>query len=178
MRVLLLISGDAAAAVAGLRGAVRSLDPDLPVGEALTLRAAKERLGAPYEFIIGLLGWFAVTALLLAGAGIYSVTSRAVAAQTREMGIRIAMGADSRRVLGHVLRGGLGMTTAGTLVGSGLAFAMVKVVLAKLWWMTPVSPAAWIIPVALLMAGLSLAASLGPARRASRVEVVVVLRSE
>ena len=178
MRVLLQISGDAAAAVAGLRGAVRSLDPDLPVGEALTLRAAKERLGAPYEFIIGLLGWFAVTALLLAGAGIYSVTSRAVAAQTREMGIRIAMGADSRRVLGHVLRGGLGMTAAGTLVGSGLAFAMVKVVLTKLWWMTPVSPAAWIIPVALLMAALSLGASMGPARRASRVDVVVVLRSE
>jgi predicted permease len=178
MRVLLLVSGDPAAPVSGLRAAVRDLDPDLPPGEALTLQAAKERLGAPYEFIIGLLGWFAVSALLLAGAGIYSVTSRAVAMQTREMGIRIALGADSRRVLGHVLKGGLGMTVAGTLVGSALAFVMVKVVLSKIWWMTPVSPVAWVVPVALLMAGLAVCASMGPARRATRVDVVVVLKAE
>ena len=178
MRVLLHVSGDPAAPVLGLRAAVRELDPDLPPGEVQTLRAARDRLGAPYEFIIGLLGWFAVSALLLAGAGIYSVTSRAVAMQTREMGIRIALGADSRRVVGHVLRNGLGMTVAGTLVGSGLAFVMVKVVLAKIWWMTPVSPVAWVVPVALLMAGLAVGASLGPARRASRVDVVVVLKAE
>jgi predicted permease len=178
MRVLLLVSGDVTGPASWLRAAARDLDPDLPAGEVQTLRAAKDRLGAPYEFIMGLLGWFAVSALLLAGAGIYSVTSRAVAMQTREMGIRIALGADSRRVLRYVLKGGLRMTAAGTVVGSALAFATVKVVLAKIWWMTPVSPAAWVVPVALLMAGLALGASVGPARRAARVEVVVALRAE
>jgi ABC-type antimicrobial peptide transport system permease subunit len=178
MRVLLLVSGDPAGPASGLRRAARELDPDLPPGEIQTLRAAKDRLGAPYEFIIGLLGWFAVSALLLAGAGIYSVTSRAVAMQTREMGIRIALGADSRRVLGYVLKGGLRMTVMGTMVGSGLAFVMVKLVLSKIWWLTPVSPAAWVVPVALLMAGLALGASVGPARRAIRVDAAVTLRAE
>jgi predicted permease len=178
MRALLLVSGDAAGPASGLRAAVKELDPDLPPGEVQTLRAAKEQLGAPYEFIIGLLGWFAVSALLLAGAGIYSVTSRAVAMRTREMGIRIALGADTQRVLGYVLKGGLRMTVVGTVVGSALAFVMVKVVLAKIWWMTPVSPVAWVVPVALLMAGLALGASVGPARRATKVDVVVALRAE
>ena len=178
MRVLLVVSGDPAATASGLREAVRGLDPDLPPGEVQTLRAARDRLGVPYEFIIGLLGWFAVSALLLAGAGIYSVTSRAVATQTREMGIRIALGADSRRVFSHVLRTGVGMTAAGTLVGTGLALVMVRAVLTKVWWMTPVSPVAWAVPVALLMAALALGAALAPARRAIRVDAMVVLRME
>jgi ABC-type antimicrobial peptide transport system permease subunit len=93
------------------------------------------------------------------------------------MGIRIALGADSRKVLSHVLRSGLKMTLAGTLVGSALAFVMVKVVLAKIWWMTPVSPLAWVLPVALLMGVLTLTASLAPARRATRVEVLEALRA-
>jgi ABC-type antimicrobial peptide transport system permease subunit len=70
------------------------------------------------------------------------------------------------------------MTVAGTLVGSALAFVMVKIVLSRIWWMTPVSPLAWIVPVALLMAALAVAASLAPARRAARVDVVVVLKAE
>jgi len=91
MRVLLLVSGDRSAPVSGLRAAVREFDPDLPPGEVLTLRAARQRLGAPYEFIIGLLGWFAVSALLLAGAGIYSVTSRARGGADARDGIGIAV---------------------------------------------------------------------------------------
>jgi ABC-type antimicrobial peptide transport system permease subunit len=81
-------------------------------------------------------------------------------------------------LLGYVLKGGLRMTLVGTVVGSALAFVMVKVVLAKIWWMTPVSPVAWVVPVALLMAGLALGASVGPARRATKVDVVVALRAE
>jgi ABC-type antimicrobial peptide transport system permease subunit len=81
-------------------------------------------------------------------------------------------------VLGYVLKGGLRMTVMGTMVGSGLAFVMVKLVLSKIWWLTPVSPAAWVVPVALLMAGLALGASVGPARRAIRVDAAVTLRAE
>ena len=92
IRVLLRVPGDPATAAAALRRAARDLDPDLPLGEVQTLRATKEQLGARFEFIMALLCSFAVAALVLAVAGIYGVTSRAVAIRTREIGIRIALG--------------------------------------------------------------------------------------
>jgi len=66
----------------------------------------------------------------------------------------------------------------GALVGIGLAFVMVKVALAKIWWMTPASPVAWVVPVASPMAGLAVGASLRPARRAAAVDVVAALKAE
>jgi ABC-type antimicrobial peptide transport system permease subunit len=161
-----------------LRTAVRSLDPDLPLGEIQTLRATKEQLGARFEFIMVLLCSFAVSALVLAVAGIYGVTSRAVAIRTREIGIRIALGADPRRVVRQVLKGGLKLALAGTVVGSLLSLMMIKVLLSKIWWMSPVSSFAWIAPVALLMALLAVTASLQPARRATRIATVLALRAE
>ena len=178
MRVLLRVAGDPAPVAAALRQAVRALDPDLPLGEAQTLLAAKEQAGAPYEFIMTLLCSFAAAALLLAGAGIYGVTSRAVATRTREIGIRIALGADPRQVLRHVLRGGLALALASTLTGSLLALVMIKVLLTKIWWVSPVSSFLWIAPVALLMAAVAVAASLVPARRATSIAPARALRAE
>jgi predicted permease len=178
IRILVRVPGDPAAAAAALRTAVRSLDPDLPLGEIQTLRATKEQLGARFEFIMVLLCSFAVSALVLAVAGIYGVTSRAVAIRTREIGIRIALGADPRRVVRQVLKGGLKLALAGTVVGSLLSLMMIKVLLSKIWWMSPVSSFAWIAPVALLMALLAVTASLQPARRATRIATVLALRAE
>lgn len=178
IRVLLRTSGDPGSVATSLRQAVRALDRDLPPGEIQTLRAAKEQLGAPYEFIMSLLCSFALAALLLAGAGIYSVTSRAVAVRTREIGIRIALGADPRQVVRHVLKGGLRLAVAGTLLGSLLAVLMIKLLLTKIWWLAPVSAVLWIAPVALLMATLAVAASLAPARRATSIAPVQALRAE
>jgi putative ABC transport system permease protein len=178
MRVLLRVTGDPGAAVAEVRKAVRAMDPDLPLGEVQTLQETTKLLGARFEFIIGLLGAFAVSALLLAGAGIYGVTARAVAVRTREIGIRMALGADPKRVMHEVFRGGLKLAVVGTLPGTLLALLMIKILLSKIWWMSPVSSFFWIAPVALLMAVLAVAASLEPARRATRVATVRALRAE
>lgn len=178
IRVLVRIAGDPAAVTAAFRGAVRTVDPDLPLSEVQTLRATKEALGARFEFIMGLLCSFAVAAMVLAGAGIYGVTSRSVAARTREIGIRMALGADPQRMLRHVLRGGLKLTLAGTLAGSALAFLMIKVLLTKIWWLSPVSALSWIAPVAVLMALLAVTSSLMPARRATRIATTSALKAE
>ncbi len=178
IRVLLRLPGDPATAAAALRRAARDLDPDLPLGEVQTLRATKEQLGARFEFIMALLCSFAVAALVLAVAGIYGVTSRAVAIRTREIGIRIALGANPQRILRDVLRSGLKLALAGTLAGSLLALMMIKVLLSKIWWMSPVSAFAWVAPVALLMAILAVTAALQPARRATRIATVRALRAE
>ncbi len=178
MRVLLLVAGDPAPAVAALRQAVHTLDPDLPLGAAQTLQAAKDQLGAPYEFIMTLLASFALASVLLAGAGLYGVTSRAVAVRTREFGIRIALGADPRRVYRHVLRSGLKLVLTGTALGSLLALLMIKALLTKIWWVSPVSSFLWIAPVALLMTALAVAASLAPARRATNIAPSLALRAE
>jgi predicted permease len=178
MRVLLRVAGDPAPAVAALRQAVYTLDPDLPLGDAQTLQAAKDQLGAPYEFIMTLLTSFALASVLLAGAGLYGVTSRAVAVRTREFGIRIALGADPRRVYRHVLRGGLKLVLTGTVFGSLLALLMIKALFTKIWWVSPVSSFLWIAPVALLMAALAVAASLAPARRATNIAPSLALRAE
>lgn len=178
MRVLLRVAGNPAEAAAALRKAVQALDPDLPLGEVQTLYAAKEQFGAPFEFIMGLLCTFAATALLLAGAGIYGVTSRAVAMRTREIGIRMALGAEPRQVLRHVLRGGIRLALAGTGVGSVLALMMIKVLVSKIWWIEAVPAVVWVGPVALLMAGVAVAAAMAPARRATSIAPVWALRAE
>lgn len=178
MRVLLRVAGDPGTAVAAVRKAVRALDPDLPLGEVQTLEETKKLLGARFEFIIGLLGAFALSAMLLAGAGIYGVTARSVAVRTREIGIRMALGADPKRVMREVFRGGLKLALAGTVPGAFLALLMIKILLSKIWWMSPVSAFFWIAPVAVLMAVLAVSASLAPARRATRVATVSALRAE
>jgi putative ABC transport system permease protein len=178
MRVLLRVVGDPAPAAAALRQAVRSLDPDLPLGEVQTPYAAKEQFGAPFEFIMGLLCSFAVTALLLAGAGIYGVTSRAVAMRTREIGIRMALGAEPRQVLRYVLRGGIRLALIGTGAGSVLALIIIKLLVSKIWWIEAVPAVVWVGPVALVMAGVALAAALAPARRATSIAPVWALRAE
>jgi ABC-type antimicrobial peptide transport system permease subunit len=157
---------------------VHALDPDLPVSEIQTLRAAKDQLGAPFEFIMTLLCSFAVAAVLLAGAGIYGVTSRAVAIRTREIGIRMALGADPRKVRRAVLRNGLKLALTGTAVGSLLAALMIKILLTKIWWMSPVSGFTWLFPVGVFMATVALTASLVPARRATTIAPSQALRAE
>lgn len=178
MRVLVRVAGDPGPVAAALRQAALALDPDVPLGEIQSLRAAWKQQGAPFEFVMGLLCSFAVAALVLAAAGIYGVTSRTVAMRTHEIGIRIALGADPRCVLRLVLGGGLKLALTGTLVGSLLALVMVKALLTRIWWLSPVSPLFWIAPVALLMAVLAATASLAPARRATSIAPVRALRAE
>ena len=178
IRLVLRTHGEPSATAPSVRQMIAALDPDLPVTDLQTFHAASGMLRAPYEFILGLLGAFAVCALLLSGAGIYGVTSRGVAVRTREIGIRVALGAEPRQVLRGVLRTGLKLALAGTVLGSLGALFAIKALLTQIWWATPVPAFVWIVPVAAFMAALALVASFVPARRATSIAPAAALRAE
>jgi putative ABC transport system permease protein len=124
-----------------------------------------------------LLGIFAAAAVALAVIGLYGTMSYAVALRTREIGVRIALGAQRKTVLGLVLRQSLILAAAGTAVGLVGAVGLTRYLDRMLFGLTPLDPATFVTVVALfaIVAGL---ASYIPARRATRVEPIVALRSE
>jgi putative ABC transport system permease protein len=156
--------------------AIHELDRDLPI-EFRTFEALHAELYSPYRFIMGLFGSFAAVAVALAAAGIYGVTSRSVAARSREIGIRMALGAARSRVLGDILRNGLWLALAGVIPGALLSMLLLKVLISKLWWVKASAPGV-VIPVALLLTLIALGACWAPARRATRIEPAATLRAE
>jgi len=124
-----------------------------------------------------LFGAFAALAIVLAAVGLYGVLSYVIGQQTREMGVRLALGSTEGGVVRHVLGRGLAMAGAGAAVGLVLAAALAQVMASVLFEVSPVDPLTFIgVPVARL--AVATAACYGPARRASRVDPVVALRSE
>jgi ABC-type antimicrobial peptide transport system permease subunit len=120
---------------------------------------------------------FALTALLLAGLGIYGVISYIVSERTREIGIRLALGADSGAILRMILRQGLGLAVAGTAVGLVGAVVVSHLMTGLLYGVRPTDPPTF-AGVALLLIGVALAACYIPARRAVRVDPLIALRYE
>jgi predicted permease len=156
--------------------AIHELDPELPL-EFRTFEALHAEVYSPYRFIFGLFGSFAAVAVSLAAAGIYGVTSRSVAARSREIGIRMALGAARSRVVGDILRHGLWLALAGVIPGALLSLLLLKVLISKLWWVKASAPGV-IVPVALLLTAIALAACWAPAHRATRVDPAATLRAE
>jgi putative ABC transport system permease protein len=120
---------------------------------------------------------FAGIALLLAGVGIYGVTSYGVAQRTHEIGIRLALGASGERVLREVVGRGARLAAAGAAIGIAIAIAMARFASALLFGVRPTDPLALAAAMATLMI-VSLAACYVPARRAARVDPVVALAEE
>ena len=143
-------------------------------------RTLEEHIGAsllPQRIAAGLLGAFGVVALLLAAVGLYGVVAFAVAQRTREIGIRVALGAQGGEVLGLMLRQGMTLAGIGLLVGVPLAFVGARLVSAFLVGSGAADPVVF-VGAAGLLAFVTLVASYVPARRASRVDPMLVLRSQ
>lgn len=124
-----------------------------------------------------MVGLFAVTALLLAALGIYGVISYIVSERTHEIGIRLALGADSKSILRMVLRQAIGLALAGAAVGLVGALIVSRSIAGLLYGVRPADPLTF-AGVAVLLMGVALLASYIPARRAIRVDPLVALRYE
>ncbi|MEJ7812870.1 MAG: FtsX-like permease family protein [Gemmatimonadaceae bacterium] len=169
--------GDPRSLAAPVRDAVQSLDPALPIGDVKLLADEIRFALIPARAGATLLGAFGGLALLLATVGIYGVTSYAVAQRTREIGIRGALGADGRWVIGMVIGECMRLAAIGVAIGLGLAFAVTRVAAGVLYGVSPTDPATF-AGTALLLLAVAALASFIPARRASRVDPMVALRSD
>jgi predicted permease len=168
--------GEPRAFVAAARAIVRELDPELPP-RFRTLAEIRHASLADRRFTLLLLGLFGATALSLAALGIYGVTSYSVAARTREVGVRMAIGAEPRQVLRMVLLDGARSAVAGVLAGVVLAALLSRLLTGLLYEVAPGDPAT-LAAVALLLGGVALLSGLPPALHAARVDPALTLRGD
>lgn len=163
--------------VAAMHALARRLDKDLPVGAVTTQNEIVDQsLGRPRALtqLTALLG---LLALLLASIGLYGTMSHAVVQRTKEIGIRMALGAERQNVLRMVLREGLLLTLGGISGGLVLGAAVTRLISSQLYGLSPTDPVTF-VTVSLLLTGVALLASYIPARRAMRVDPMVALRYE
>jgi predicted permease len=168
---------DIAATAVCLRERVQSINPELPVFHPQTLDDVLLDSLSQRRFSMEIVGLFAVTALLLAGLGIYGVISYTVSERTREIGIRLALGAETRSILRMVLHQGLDLAITGTAVGL-LCAVVISRLMSGLVNGVRATDAMTFAGLAVLLITVALLASYIPARRAIRVEPVVALRYE
>jgi putative ABC transport system permease protein len=161
----------------GARAAIEEIDADLPVFDVKTMtQAVTESIAQPRFYAI-LLGTFAAIALLIAALGIYGVISYAVSQRTRELGIRIALGAQRERVVRLVIGQGLSLTLAGIVVGVIGAYSLTRLIATLLFGVAPVDPVTF-AGVSLLFVLVACLASYLPARRAAAVDPIIAMRAE
>jgi predicted permease len=169
-------SGDPGSLMPAVRSTVWAVDPTLPITRARTLAQVRSASTASQQFNLLVVGLFAILAIVLAGVGLYGVTAYNVAQRTRELGIRVALGARPGALLGMVLAHGARLTLVGLALGTAAALAMSHVMSSLLFGIGARDPITF-VGVALLLLLVSLAASFVPARRATRVDPVVALRA-
>jgi len=168
---------DAQTLLAAVRREVQALDPTLPVYNLGTLAEQKDGSLYAERLAATLLTLFGLLALLLAAVGIYGVLSYAVTERTREMGIRLALGAQPRDLLKLVVGQGLVLTLVGLGLGVGAAFALTRLIEKLLYGVSATDPLTFVV-IPLLLIGVALAACSIPARRATRVDPLVALKCE
>src|SRR4029077_8793986 len=168
---------DAAAIPEQVREQVQSVDPTLPISGSQTLNETVSASLSERRFSMEMVGLFALTALLLAGIGVYGVLSYLVSERTHEIGIRIALGAESGSILRMVLRQGLRLAITGAAVGLVAALIVSQLMAGLLYGVRPTDPLTF-AGVAALLIGVALLACYIPARRALRVDPLAALRHE
>ena len=162
---------------ASLRAAVHDMAPEYPLYDVQTMAARTATATAPARFSSGLLGLFSIIALALAAVGIYGVTAVLVGQRTKEIGIRMAVGADARTIVAMVVSQGLRVTAIGTAIGLVLAVVLTRLLRTLLFDVSTTDPPAYVIATLVFGAAAALASWI-PARRAARVDPLETLRTE
>jgi putative ABC transport system permease protein len=175
--ILVKTSRDPAAAASVIRDAVRAVDPMLPLFEVKTMDALLAESLAPRRFVMRLLSLFAAAALFLAALGLYGVLSYAVTQRTREIGIRMALGAERGTVTKLIVGQGLRLAGIGVLIGVGVAMALARMIENQLFEVPAIDPVT-IATMTFTLMGAAILASWLPARRAVRTDPIVALRYE
>ncbi|HYK09955.1 MAG TPA: ABC transporter permease [Gemmatimonadales bacterium] len=160
-----------------IRARVEAVDPQAAIYDVTTMDAEIAASVSQPRFYALLLSGFSALALLLAGLGVFGVVSYAVGQRTRELGIRVALGAAPRDLLRLVMGDGVGLAGAGLVVGIGLAAILTRQLASLLFTVTPLDPATFAIAGSVLLVAAG-AASFIPARRAAKVDPVVAMRVE
>jgi putative ABC transport system permease protein len=177
MQVAVRTSGDPRTYVSAIRSAIHEIDRDMPMSKVNTLDVLVENSMGQRRLSTVLLGVFAGLALLLASIGIYGVMSYTVAQRTRELGVRVALGATRHSVLGLVMRQGVTIALIGVAVGLCGAFGLTRLIATQLFDVKATDPATFAtVTVVLLL--VAVVATLVPALRATRVDPITALREE
>jgi putative ABC transport system permease protein len=177
MTLVLRTDVDPLSLTPSVRQAVASVDKEQPIADVHTMEDLLAASVAQNRFNTLLLTLFAGIALLLAVIGIYGVISGNVAEQTREIGIRMAVGADRPRIMWLVLRQGMTLAVIGVIIGVGVSLLITRLTMSLLFSTSPTDPLTFVCVVSLLLA-VALAACAIPARRATRVHPLTALRYE
>jgi len=170
-------AGNPKALLTAVRREAQALDENLPAQEIKTVDEIVAFAFWPMRMAAGLVGAFGLLGLLLAAVGIYGVMSYAVAARTREIGVRMALGAQRRDVLRLIVGQGLTLALIGAGVGLALAYAVTRLLAGLLFGVGATDPPTF-LGVAFFLVAVALAACYLPARRATKVDPILTLRSE
>jgi predicted permease len=177
MRLSVRTAGDPLGVVRAVEGQLYAVDRSQPVFDVKTMEQRVADTLAPERFQLLLIGTFAAMAVILAALGVYGVMAYLVTRRTREIGIRMAIGARPEQVRGQILRESLALAATAVAAGVAGAWGLTRYLGAMLYGVTAVDGVTF-SAAALLLVAVAMAASLLPARKASRVDPVVALREE
>ena len=177
LSIVVRTTGNAKSLIAPVRAAIHSVAPEIPLSEVRTMDQVVEESAATQRSTMSLLAGFAALALTLAVVGIYGVVSWSVTQRTREIGIRMTLGASPKAVVGEVLGYGIRLSAIGLALGLISAFLLRRLLASLVFDVSPSDPLIY-AGVAALMFAVALTACYIPARRASRIDPLIALRWE
>jgi len=163
--------------VAPIRAELAAIDKKQPIHSFKALEEQVSELIAPQRFTTALMAGFAALAALLAAVGIYGVMSYMVAERTREIGVRMALGAQTGNVMRMVLRRGMVLAVAGAMIGLAVSFGLARMISGLLFGVQPTDPPT-LVAITLLLLAVALVSCLIPAQRATKVDPLDALRHE
>jgi ABC-type antimicrobial peptide transport system permease subunit len=176
-RMLVRVKRDSRTMLPLLRQEIVAVDPNVAISEALPLSGLIENMYAEVPLAMRVVGYAGGLGLLLTAIGLYAVLALAVGQRTREIGVRMALGARVPSILSLILREGMALALAGLALGLASAFVLSRLLTRFLYGITPSDPVTYAVAT-VLVGGVALAACAMPAWRAARVDPMVALRYE